>query len=288
MFTRHAQVQNFDAQGNGSDFQNQGESGSEQQQQQSPDRIYNEYRKLQRLFEKQGKELEALKGEFAPVKSQLSRFQSMFSGPQVEDDKPLSYLEKVRRADRSIREADPGSNGLALTLEGAEMLEKIREENNMLKQQMQRMSSPQSIAENQMFVMVEGYIKDEIERFFGAEGVDDNYPDFERVAITKLKEVRKDPKKWAQIVRSPEAQKNFCRAVISAKMPKIDKLPGWQKIDTYSIQDAQRDLERSEKLAIKARQERSRDGLQQASDLARKARQRLLPETLGLKFRDDV
>lgn len=267
-------------------------SGSEggQQQQQGGDRSYNEVRKLQRLLEKQSKEMEAMRGEFAPLKQRFSQLQNFMGGGSTEDDdeKPLSYIDKVRRADRSIREADPSSNGLALTLEGAQLIEQIRSENAELKKNLERMNNPQFTAEQNLFVSLEGGIKEEMARFFGEDGVDDNYPDFERVAIARLKEVQKDPKMWMAMLRSPERQKQFIRAVMTAKMPKMDNMPGWKKVETYSVNDAQRDLERSEKLAMQAKEKKSRDLMIQASELAKKARQRLLPETLGLRFKDDL
>lgn len=262
-----------------------------QQQQQGGDRSYNEVRKLQRLLEKQSKEMEAMRGEFAPLKQRFSQLQNFMGGGSAtedDDEKPLSYLDKVRRADRSIRDADPSSNGLALTLEGAQLIEQIRSENAELKKNLERMNNPQFTAEQNLFVSLEGGIKEEMARFFGEDGVDDNYPDFERVAIARLKEVQKDPKMWMAMLRSPERQKQFIRAVMTAKMPKMDNMPGWKKVDTYSVNDAQRDLERSEKLAMQAKEKKSRDLVIQASELAKKARQRLLPETLGLRFKDDL
>jgi hypothetical protein len=266
-----------------------GAAGSEQPQGQQGDRSYNEVRKLQRLLEKQTREMETLKGEFAPLKGQLTQFQRMFSGAKDDEgEEKLTYVDRVRRADRSIRESDPSSNGLALTLEGAELLEELRSQNAQMKQQMERMNTPQHNAEQMLFINIEGGIREEIERFFGEAGVDDNYPDFERVAIDRLREVQKDPKKWVAFLRSKEAQKQFVKAVITAKMPKLDNMPGWKKIDTYGVQDAQRDLQRSEAMALKAKQEKNRDMYLQASQLAQKARQRLLPETLGLRFKDDM
>jgi hypothetical protein len=265
-----------------------GASGSEQPQDKSNDRSYNEYRKLQRLYEKQNKDMETLRGEIAPLKGQLTQFQRMFSGEKDEGEKNLTYLDRVKRADRSIRDSDPSSNGLALTLEGAELLEELRSQNAQMRQQMERMNTPQHVAEQTLFVNLEGGIKDEMERFFGESGVDDNYLDFERVAIQKLKLIKEDPKKWAQLLRSSDMQKQFVKAVIHAKMPKLDNMPGWKKIDTYGVQDAQRDLQRSETMASKAKQEKNRELLLQASQLAQKARQRLLPETLGLRFKDDM
>jgi hypothetical protein len=81
-------------------------------------------------------------------------------------------------------------------------------------------------------------------------------------------------------------QRQFVRAVITAKMPKLDNMPGWKKVETYSVDDAKRDLSRSEALAKQAKEKKSRDLMIQASELAKKARQRLLPETLGLRFND--
>jgi hypothetical protein len=150
------------------------------------------------------------------------------------------------------------------------------------------MNTPQHVAEQTLFVSLEGGIKEEMEKFFGEAGVDDNYPDFERVAIAKLREIRKDQKKWAQLLRSADMQKQFVRAVIFAKMPKLENVPGWKKIETYGVSEAQQDLRRSEQMAEKGRKDNDRNLLIQASQLAEKARHRLLPETLGLKFRDDI
>jgi hypothetical protein len=288
MFIRHVRAQSPDSQSSMEQNFNAESGASDGQQQHPQDRSYNEVRKLQRLLEKQNKEMEAMRNEFAPLKQRFSQMQGLFGVGNSDDDEeqPMSYLDKVKKADRYLREQDPDSNGLALTLEGAQLIEQLKEQNAKLLEKVEHMSNPQFTAEQNLFVTLEGGIKEEMARFFGEEGVEDNYPDFERVAISKLKEIRQDPKRWMTMLRSPDMQRQFVRAVITAKMPKLDNMPGWKKVETYSVDDAKRDLSRSEALAKQAKEKKSRDLMIQASELAKKARQRLLPETLGLRFND--
>jgi hypothetical protein len=141
------------------------------------------------------------------------------------------------------------------------------------------MMNPQFAAEQIMFVNIETALKSQIEDLYGAENVDDNYPDFQRVAIERMKAIKADPKKWASLVSNNKLQNDFVKHVVAAKVPKMANVPGWQKIETYSVEDAKRDLVRAEQLA--------KDGhRQEASELQKKARQALLPYTLGIAMQN--
>lgn len=294
MFFRHARAlgpdspaSSMEASFHGGEGQGASDAGTKEPQGQ--DRTYNEIRKLQRLLEKTTKELDTLKNEHAPLKEQLSRFQSAFGGSSKtgEDGKPKTYLDRVRMADQAVRETNPDSNGLALTLEAAELIEQLREENAKLKQNQDRMNSPMFVAEQNMFINLENGIREQMAQVFGEEGIDDNYPDFEKVALERLREINKDQKAWVSIVRSPEKQRQLIREVIAKKMPKLQNVPGWKRVETYTDADAMRDMQRAEKMAKEGREKRDRSMIEEASKIAAKARQHLLPKTLGLQMRQD-
>ena len=250
-----------------------------------PQRLFNENQKNKRLYEKSLKEIENLRGELGSVKPILDQFRQAFGGQKpTEGDAPMSYLDKVRATHNKIKEEDPNSNGLALTLEGAELIEQLRQENAALKKASSQNEQPEGVASKQMFVRLEHEIKEKLYEMFTTEELaDDNYPDYERVAIKKLQAIRENKREWMKLLNNPEKVKELANTIFSEKMPRMDKMPGWQKINDYSPSDAQADEARAEKMTQEAYEKGDRKLLAEASKLQTKARQRLLPLRMGIE-----
>ncbi len=250
-----------------------------------PQRMHNELQKYKRLYEKQSKEMESMKGELGNIKPMFDTFKQAFGGGQQQEGaKPMSYLDKVRATHNQIKEQDPTSNGLALTLEGAELIEQLRQENAALKKQTSQNDMPEGVASKQMFVRLEHEIKEKLYDMFSTEELaDDNYPDYERVAIKKLQSIRENKREWMKLLNNPEKVKELAATIFAEKMPRMDKVAGWTKVDDYTPAQAQADALRADKMTEEAYAKGDRKLLAEASRLQTKARQRLLPLQMGIE-----
>ena len=167
--------------------------------------------------------------------------------------------------------------GIDLTLEGAEYLQKLQAENEALKQQMQQINEPTYVAQRQALWNVESELREQLEEFYGDKYLD-SYEDYERTAVEKIKALRANPDEFMKFLRSQKKQAEFVANVIKQKMPNFNKVPGYQKVDTYSYQDALADLARAEDFAKKG------DRLN-ADKTAKKARSRIHEEQMSKTIR---
>lgn len=248
--------------------------------QSDPKRMYSELKKTQRLLSKQQKFIEQLQNQPKSENDHddiIKKLSQVFGGKSDDNDSgnKLSYLDKAKQADAMWREKY--GQGLDLTVEGAEHINQLMTENKKMKEQLEQLSSftsdPQNVAQNLMFVNVENGLKERLTESYGSEDLaDTNYPDYERVAIEMLGNIKKtNSKAWNKLIASQAKQKEFIESVVEKKMPNFSKVKGWQKIEDYSIADAKKDLDRADELAKKGNRA-------EASRLQEKARQRFLEE----------
>jgi predicted house-cleaning noncanonical NTP pyrophosphatase (MazG superfamily) len=202
-------------------------------------------------------------------------FMGAFQSDDDEGEKPLSYLDKVKNTHNRLKEQH--GQGIDLTLEGAEYLQKLQAENEALKQQMQQINEPTYVAQRQALWNVESELREQLEEFYGDKYLD-SYEDYERTAVEKIKALRANPDEFMKFLRSQKKQAEFVANVIKQKMPNFNKVPGYQKVDTYSYQDALADLARAEDFAKKG------DRLN-ADKTAKKARSRILEEQMSKTIR---
>lgn len=253
-----------------------------------PRRSFNETRKLQRLLKKKDEELATLRGEFEPIKKKMSKFDAFeraFSGQDEgadEGDEPLSAYDQASRAHQRMIDLDPESPGMPLTVttareatEALKIARQIQEENKRLTEKLSMYEKPMYIAEQSMFVNLDGLMRDQVQDLFEDEALaNENFEDFERVAIDRLKKLKQtDPSKYRRLVRSSAQQEAFIREVVAAKIPRAFTKRGASPVqDEYSSEQAQHDMHRA--MGMKPGPERAA--------LLKKARQRLLPEMLGV------
>lgn len=253
-----------------------------------PQKLNNELHKYKRLYEKTQKEMEGIKGELGSIKPMFDQFKMAFGGQkQEEGEKPLSYLDKVRQADKQIREQNPESGGISLTLEAAEKLEALERENADLKKRMGHSQSPENTAAQSLFVRLEHEIKEKLYDMFPSEELaDSNYPDYERVAIEKLKAIQANKREWMKLLNDPTKVRDLAETIFSEKMPRMDKVAGWHKIETYSFKDAEFDLARAEKMSQEAVQKQDKKMWAEAAALQKKARPTWLAGQLGIDIKN--
>lgn len=282
-------AQNGDGDGSADDGAGSGQNGNGQQRAMTPEQLYNENRKLQRLLGKQKEEIAGLRGEIDPLKQSLGKFNqfaALFGGkeqPVPEGAKKPKLSERAKALHDAVIANDPESGGIPLTLDMAgiseqafELVQTQAKKIEELEAQLKMVQSPQHAAEGQMFVSIDGHIRDALEEFLGdAALAEENYDDFEKEAIKKLKELKADRKKWARFLSGGQSVwQQFAQAVVQGKYGGKLVRKGAQAVEEYSIADAQADQERCKTMEA---------GPERAA-LFKKARQRLLPEMLGLKF----
>jgi hypothetical protein len=249
-----------------------------------PKRLYNESRKMQRLLQKKDQELAALRGEFEPIKKRMSRFDALFAPEeqQEEGEAPLTAYDQAMRAHQRALDADPESSGIPLTVntakeasEALKIARAIQAENEELKKKLGMVEKPMYHAEQMLFVNLDGALHDAVTDLFQDEGLaNENFADFERVAIGRLSKLKKEqPMEYQRLVRSAARQDAFVQEVIKSKIPRAYGKRGAEGIvDEYSVEAATADMTKA--MSMKSGPERAA--------LMKKARVRLLPETLGV------
>lgn len=253
-----------------------------------PKRQFNEVRMMKRLMAKKDKELEDLRQQFASMSGVTKKMQALeqaFGGgggqAQAEGEPELSAYELASRAHQRMLDTDPDSGGMPLTLRTAkeasdgwhaakEMQKKLEDQEQRLK----RYENPMYIAEQALFVNLDGGIRDIVAELYGNE---DNYGLFEQVAIKKIAEKRKDPLQWRNFVRSPGMQQKFMQEVVESQIPRAYAKRGSADMtgDDYSLEQAKIDNARALSL---------RPNDPERSALLTKSRRKLLPEMLGIDF----
>lgn len=255
--------------------------------------LYNENRKLQRLLGKSQKDLDGLRTDFGGMQTGMKKFQaleSIFKGEGGgDDDEAESYTiaQRAQRAHQRMLDLDPEASGIPLTVDIAgsaeEALRLVREQAKIIQQLQegqQQFRNPQFTAEQQLFVNVESQLRDEVANLFEDAGLgDQNYPDFERVAIDFLKKKKQNTAEWRRFISSPTAQSAFVREVINSKIPRAYAKRGGSEVGSYSLDEAKKDLSKVAQMSSKTPQERAA-----RTALEKKARQAILPHLLGLDF----
>lgn len=253
---------------------------------------YNEVRKTQRLLKKEQAERQELQNKLAALEGRFSKHSELFdalenrgkSNELPTDPTKIKSDGLLARA-RQVHQQLSEQGGLPLTVESAELIQELLQQNEQLKkkfgeveQQTQNQSRPEYHAEQYFAVTAGAIMNEELEALYGDNAIaNENRPDFDRVAIKRFQDMKaKGGSDYLNLLRDPARQKKFIQDVISSKMPKAyNTRDGFKALDSYSLSDAQRDMELVQSGKIKDRNEASR--------LQAKARQRMLPIALGLE-----
>lgn len=248
---------------------------------------YNEVRKTQRLLAKQQSENQQLRQKLDTILPQFEKFSKFFSTlegdggkeGQAPDDsaRATSLYEKARRMHDMLTTQNPDSPGIGLTVESAQLIKQLMDENKTLKSKFGEiekktamLDSPIAFAEQSFYVSASAALRDQLNELYGDEtAASENYDDFERRAGTKLREIKeKTPNQYMKLLRDNGEMTKFIRGVIESKFPKAyNTRDGFRKLDDYSVEDAQRDMNLVQSGKIKDPRDASR--------LQAKARQRL-------------
>lgn len=239
-----------------------------------PKRLYGEVQKLSRLLRAEREDRTKLQQQIDSLSQNQQKFKRLFAedDPGTGDTAP-TLSQRARLSHDRMRELDPESPGMPLTVDMASTLDEAKE---IIAKQQERIDklegrySPFAISEGSMFVALENLIEDELFNLYGNEkDATENYPDFERLAIARLKEMReKDPRKYKFFITSQKQQSDFVRNLINAKIPRSYEPKGAQAVELYGEKDALRDM----KLAESEKDPRKKE------DLYRRARQWALSE----------
>ena len=247
---------------------------------------YNEVRKTQRLLRKQQEENGQLRqrlDSILPQFEKMSRFMTAFEGGESQEgqeqpDRGASLYERAREAHERLKAQNPESNGIGITLESAELIKQLMEENKSLKgkfgdfeKKAEQMNNPMFFAEQTFAVSAAASLRQELEQIYGEKSAaDENYPDFERTAIARLRAMKeKGGADYLNLLRDPPTLNRFVREIVTSKFPKAyNTREGFRKLDDYSMDDAKRDMDLVQTGKVKDPREASR--------LQAKARQRML------------
>ena len=246
--------------------------------------LFNETKKLQRLYEKANKENQELRQQvsgFSTMGERFNQLSSVFGGQKIETpegERKPTLTERARKAHERMLEAYPDGGGLELTRDTAETAESSWNEVQSLKKKVAEyeaklgeMRDPMFISEQMMFTNFEGNMVDELVGLYGDEKLAlENVPLFRAKAIEKIQALKQsDYSKYVRLVRSASDHKALLRQVISDRIPRAyNTREGFHKLDDYSIEQAQADMARVP--TIKDPQTRR--------DLQAKARKRLLQQ----------
>ncbi len=264
-----------------------------------PARLHNENRKLQRLLAKQQDEMKELREQvqgFSKHGKTVESLRSIFMGegqsPRQdkegdEVDPSLTLHQRALEQHNRLLETDPDSQGIPFTLDlsraSEEAYKLAKEQAGVIKKLQERLDlyeKPAYTAHQQMAMNLEGILRDRLEELFGdVDSADQNYPDFERIATERLRALSADPARknqWRKFLTSKELQQRFIDDIVQSKLPRayLQKLgaKGLSGEGDYTPEQAHQDMQTAMKMKA---------GPARAA-LMKKARQRLLPETLGL------
>jgi len=276
-----------DSFGGGEAILDPGESGTESGGQPGKD-PYNEVRKTQRLLAKQQSENQQLRQKLDTMLPQFEKFSQFFStlegGGKGEDPEPddtgraTGLYDKARRMHEMLTSQNPDSPGIGLTVESAQLIKQLMEENKSMKSRFSDMEkktamldNPVAFAEQTFYVSASAALREQLNELYGDDAVaSENYEDFERRAGSKLRDIKeKSPNQYMKLLRDNGEMTKFVRSVIESKFPKAyNTREGFRKLDDYGIEDARRDMLLVQSGKVKDPREASR--------IQAKARQRLL------------
>lgn len=269
-----------------------GDDGGDEEVPQGLDtkKLYNNYRKLERLLTKQQGGTTALENELAGMKKKWEGLSSFFGhkeDPTPEGEPKPSLSQRAKAMHQRILDADPNSAGMPLTVDMAQLSEeaynlvtgqskKIQE----LEETVKRLQSPQFAAEGAFYVSLEQALLDGLEQLYGSPDLaQEHYPDLERLAIEHLKKKKSNVAEWRKMLTSPKLQTEFAEMLVKGRLPGGYIKKGAQPLeDEYTVEMALVDQNKAEELLRNPKTRR------EGSELMKKARRAILPSLLGVEM----